>query len=496
MKEKLKYKIQKFNKWLLSNKNHILWFIFGLWLWLLTLILIALIGATATINSKVDKINEPTINEPRQAVNLGYQNNLYSFKSGEALDSVIYKVVSSDYIEVNIRSGGSYYWAQKDYAVNGYIEINGQYNALSHIVIDYDSSFNPVQPVNNGLYIQRVYIMYNVAGEETGITALEFDEGDLLLDTNFVLNINSITIYEDTDSDNVCVDKVSGGLLLNLLDYALTDLEPLSLGLDKWLPTNYISQARYVNNVVYGRVGSSVTITLGFDIDFISNGKLYERIYLVFNIAYYVMDNNYDLTEYPNNQYQVFDSMWYALKDTTSSDTHYSTYITLNYFYNGGSLVGGGLSVPGVCDLACSSRVYDLKAHTGSNNDTTYEKIYLSQMPYMWSDINYKYLYLNKADLDRVPYPLTSSSSSNYSVLTNKTWREILLLGYADTQYTSYGDNSSNGLGGVFTLIASAFTGLMPLLNIQILPNITLGLLLFIPLIATIIIVVIRLVKK
>lgn len=57
-------------------------------------------------------------------------------------------------------------------------------------------------------------------------------------------------------------------------------------------------------------------------------------------------------------------------------------------------------------------------------------------------------------------------------------------------------ENSTNNITGVFALISSAFESLIPLLSIMVLPNISLGLLLFIPLILTIILVVIKLVKR
>lgn len=55
-----------------------------------------------------------------------------------------------------------------------------------------------------------------------------------------------------------------------------------------------------------------------------------------------------------------------------------------------------------------------------------------------------------------------------------------------------YDDNTMN----VFTLVASAFSGLLPILNVMILPNITIGILLFIPLVAMLVFTIIRIVKK
>jgi len=54
----------------------------------------------------------------------------------------------------------------------------------------------------------------------------------------------------------------------------------------------------------------------------------------------------------------------------------------------------------------------------------------------------------------------------------------------------TYGDNN------VFSLIGSAFTSLLPMLNIAILPGITLGILLFVPLVAMLVFAIIRIIKK
>lgn len=56
--------------------------------------------------------------------------------------------------------------------------------------------------------------------------------------------------------------------------------------------------------------------------------------------------------------------------------------------------------------------------------------------------------------------------------------------------------NDSANIGNAFTLIGSAFTSLAGLFNIGIIPGITIGVLLFIPLIVGIILAIVRLIKK
>lgn len=59
-----------------------------------------------------------------------------------------------------------------------------------------------------------------------------------------------------------------------------------------------------------------------------------------------------------------------------------------------------------------------------------------------------------------------------------------------------YGDNDNVAIGNVFTLLGGAFGGLAGLMGISILPGITLGILLFIPLIILIILFIVHLFKR
>lgn len=63
-------------------------------------------------------------------------------------------------------------------------------------------------------------------------------------------------------------------------------------------------------------------------------------------------------------------------------------------------------------------------------------------------------------------------------------------------QYSNGFPNGSDNSDNVFTLIASSFTGLIPILSVAILPGITIGMLLFVPLVVTIIWAIISIIKK
>lgn len=92
------------------------------------------------------------------------------------------------------------------------------------------------------------------------------------------------------------------------------------------------------------------------------------------------------------------------------------------------------------------------------------------------------------------------------STWVNDAWRYITFLSpLSDTQnvkINAFNNNNQynggiyNGGDNVFTLIASAFTGLMPLLSTMILPNITIGMLLLIPLVVMLVFAIIKIIKK
>lgn len=65
-----------------------------------------------------------------------------------------------------------------------------------------------------------------------------------------------------------------------------------------------------------------------------------------------------------------------------------------------------------------------------------------------------------------------------------------------NNQYSYNGGGVGGEINNIFTLIASAFTGLLPILTIYILPGITIGTLLFIPLVALLVFAIIRIIKK
>lgn len=108
----------------------------------------------------------------------------------------------------------------------------------------------------------------------------------------------------------------------------------------------------------------------------------------------------------------------------------------------------------------------------------------------------------------------TDGNASSVAYLSTSTWRvdsfrSILFLQPLSDEnkmnieqfnnnnqvYTS-GYLVSGEVNDVFSLVASAFTGLLPILGVYLLPNITIGTLLFVPLVAMLVFAIIRIIKK
>lgn len=93
-----------------------------------------------------------------------------------------------------------------------------------------------------------------------------------------------------------------------------------------------------------------------------------------------------------------------------------------------------------------------------------------------WVNDSYRYLTLYQTFSNEMRVKVEAFNNNNQSE-------------YSGVVYNSETNN-------VFTLLASAFTGLIPVLSIAVLPGISLGILLFIPLVATLIFAIIKIIKK
>lgn len=117
--------------------------------------------------------------------------------------------------------------------------------------------------------------------------------------------------------------------------------------------------------------------------------------------------------------------------------------------------------------------------------------------------INYRDNANGYKDNSAITYVISSTTWVNdsyryitlYDSLSHEV--EIKLNSFNNNNQNAYnGSSVGNEVTNVFTLVASAFTGLLPILSVYILPSVTLGTLLFVPLVATIVFVIIKTIKK
>lgn len=120
--------------------------------------------------------------------------------------------------------------------------------------------------------------------------------------------------------------------------------------------------------------------------------------------------------------------------------------------------------------------------------------VYCPFQPLKWLDDSYKTLGVYQASTEQLAkVGINENVSRSRWAINQYTIEQI--LNYDMTQNAS-GVNTGNYIGNVFTLIKQAFDSLTGILALSILPGISIGVLLFLPLVLTIIIVVIKLVKR
>lgn len=137
--------------------------------------------------------------------------------------------------------------------------------------------------------------------------------------------------------------------------------------------------------------------------------------------------------------------------------------------------------------VALSPIYSDSPFQTGGDGTYYPPTVYLPTGEYRW--VNPKVTYIEVID-----YSFGSGSTRFDGRYFD--YSDLALLTYLNG-YVSEGNYLAIGAsGGVFDLMSGAFNGLLPILSVQILPNITLGILLFLPLIGGIIVIIIRVIKK
>lgn len=236
------------------------------------------------------------------------------------------------------------------------------------------------------------------------------------------------------------------------------------------------------SNPIYRGDNKSQLGYLEIPLLFTSHGENFIGLRLYYDVVMNYVDKN--------NEIQTFS---YG-SSANLHDFHY-TFVYMSYVYELSNSFGSA-KYSWKEKVVCALPIY--RSLTSYIEDDIWVRnfIYEVYQPYNWLHEDYKSIGVYEAStpyLNRVGFsePMNTRSLA----INNMTIRDILEF---DMTQNDYGINT-NGyvtIGNVFVLISSAFSSVMPLLSVVIVPGITIGMLLFIPIILTIIIVVIKLVKR
>lgn len=231
----------------------------------------------------------------------------------------------------------------------------------------------------------------------------------------------------------------------------------------------------------YG-VGVSSLGFLEIPLLFTSNGENFVGIRIYYDVVQNYVDKN--------NEVQTFD-----YGSSYSSHLFHYTFVYMSYVYELSNYYGSA-NYNWREKVVCAVPVYRTLVSYIDNNTWKRNFIYEVYQPYTWLSDNYKTISVFEAStpyLDRVGF--SESLNTRSLAINNLTIRQILEY---DMTQNDYGVNTSGyvGIGNVFILIGDAFSAVLPLLAVTIVPGLSIGMLLFLPVVLTIIIVVIKLVKR
>ena len=329
-----------------------------------------------------------------------------------------------------------------NYDVTGYISINGTLHEVNGYQLEY------------GVY------WYGGTDENYyRLNAISF---------NYNNSYYEITFKTETDEELGSTDNgyYAYNNVIFVTDQAITSVMINTL-FENTSDSNFVFNKAFNYNAPY---------SINVDNDYINKGTLmvgWEDIY----ISAYVRGKYMDLPYFVSNG-QIFNRVvWCAEWDTTQGTGNVVLYATSSTDY---------YEIPEGKELYTELRY----VNTETNSVVV---------------VNVRNTYTGYSDVFGLPY----NAYTDGSTWINDGYRYITFIGNLSTQQQvnimAFNNNNQNAYSGgiynsdtnnVFTLVASAFTGIIPILSVYILPGITLGTLLFVPLVATLVFVIIKIIKK
>lgn len=381
-----------------------------------------------------------------------------------------------DYYYVNNTASGDT-MLTTTYSLNGSIRLSNDLNLYDNFNIKVIGSYN--SQYNRYEYrINEIYLIY-----ENSINYL-------VQNSTAQIDLSGCVVY--------CDNIIDIAYPSNYLLIPVSDLSPFELVFDEYNGTNYYFNSDYnfgrlTSEIVtssrlivpynnrYNDEPSDVVIRFAIKCDFISNNYLYRGMWLELVKPIYVRYQGQDLQVNERGSLsQLLVRKVYYLNEWNDNIRDYSLNETNSV-------------------LACSRHIYGYKSYNTGVSEV--QAPIFSSGTIDWANEIYRYINISNQYYDAqysyacVPNDNTMWNSYLYNGLTLS---QVLIDSAGDGvnigSYT-YGDTDV-GLSNVFVLFGDAFTSIIPFLSIQIIPGITVGLLCFMPLIATLIIVIVRLLKK
>lgn len=294
---------------------------------------------------------------------------------------------------------------------------------------------------------QYDFVAYNgdgVSGRYWRLDSLSvvFEDGSsslLLQKYNSYYNDYAYNTFYDVDYFSV-INFYSVGANQYLFDMVQLDTFVFNKVFNYNAPMGLTLSSPYGQSALWTDTPSSYDAHIYYDVGwFVSNGQLFNRI------VYRCSDSASMYFDFGNNQIKQGGVGW--------------SYSTLEYWNTSTNSVVI-VNMRDIVAFMPSSTTY---AYYQSNSAT-------------WQVDDYRSLYF-----------IDSLSQSNINALNR----------FNNNNQNSYSGNVTGGdINNIFTLIGSAFTSLLPVMSTYLLPGITIGTLLFIPLVALLVFAIIRIIKK
>lgn len=372
---------------------------------------------------------------------------------------------------------------------------SGHYNSTAFRLVGIYFNFPVVARNDNGVISTSVFSVANYFNYN-GDTYIEFDnkplyDSNINLINDYVFNLStsdfdrddltiSLTFFRESDNaetytEDLMITNILGGVKLQdkYFNLIVNDIDNYYFYNDiVWLVSRLLVVSTYNYSFNYNYNPGNIV--------FNANGTFYSTYtaiqlntqYLVIDTGWFVADNQYfdsikfNVVSLDSNTYVTYDGVNSVKYDGTDN-----FYILGVYFVN--SIIGNSRTFMTISSIERTGGKSIYLGHYNVSNNLLYDLIFLQ--PYQFKNINQSnFLYVS------------DNFESAYSILN----RQPFNTSNSGTSIIGGGNNN------VFDLFKIGFNSIIPFLSVSILPSITIGVLLFMPLVVGIIVLIFKMVRK